>query len=68
MNSLILIFGIILLLIYLVGSFFIAYHLLRFGSGIETRILAFVFIAGIIVLTILLFISFSSVDINALLP
>jgi hypothetical protein len=62
--SIISILILILLLAYLVACFFIAYHLIRFGIGIESKILSIVFIAGIVFLIILLFSSLDSAGVD----
>jgi hypothetical protein len=50
-----------------VGATFISYHLERFGVGREPKLLLVVFIAGSVILIILNFLFFFSIDWNELI-
>ncbi len=54
------IFLYLLAFIYLVACFFIVYHLLRFGIGIETKFLALIFIIGIVLLFFLFWLALNN--------
>ena len=58
-----LMFLVILFLVYVIACVFIVYHLFKFGIGIETRILAIVFMVGVITLTILAYSTGSKITI-----
>lgn len=66
MNNLITNLPIIIFIIFLLGyainSLFIVYHLLKFGLDYKTKLLAFVFSAGSILLIILNFRLFSEIQ------
>jgi len=57
------IFLVLLLLVYLVASFFITYHLVKFGSGVETSVLAVVFSLGVVILIIIFLLQFNNLEI-----
>jgi len=56
----------IILVIYAVVSGFITYHLVRFGVGVETKIMAIVFSVGVVVLVVLLFDIINSISLSEL--
>lgn len=47
---------------YLIGALFIAYHLLKFGLDYKTRVLTIVFLAGSVILIFFNFYLFFRVD------
>ena len=53
---------ILLLLIYVVASFFITYHLVKYGYDTKTKLLAVVFSIGVIALIIAFLLQYQSVD------
>lgn len=50
---------------YLINSFFIVYHLIRFGIGPKPKIIAFVFLAGSWALLIVAIMLYHNVDLTS---
>ncbi|MEI6296592.1 MAG: hypothetical protein WCO84_03000 [bacterium] len=61
-NYIVIFFYLFSLAFYLLYSFFIVYHLARFGVGVQPKILALFFFIGALVLIIPSFILFSSLN------
>lgn len=71
MLSLEIIFNVLVALIFLAYwgvAFIILYHLVRFGIGVQPKKLAAIFLFGSIILSGTVLISFTTVDINQLIP
>ncbi|TSC91354.1 MAG: hypothetical protein CEN90_483 [Parcubacteria group bacterium Licking1014_17] len=51
--------------VYSFLSFFIIYHLIRFGTGTLPKITAFVFFAGAIVLVMIAIIAYAKLDMSS---
>ncbi len=49
------------MLIYWIGAFIVLYHLIRFGVGNRTKILALVFFAGSMVLVLVMFTTYLTI-------
>lgn len=62
LSNLPLIIFLIVLVNYMVGVFFIVYHLTKFGLDLKTRAIAMVFLAGLAALLFLNFSFFFKVD------
>ena len=60
-------FLIFLFLVFWLFAFFILYHLTRFGVGVFPKRLAALFLTGAVVLSSIVFLTYSSVDLNKLL-
>jgi hypothetical protein len=62
-----------LFLLFLIGlfwllSFFILYHLVRFGVGTFPKRLGLLFLGGAVILSSIVFLSYASLDLTTLLP
>lgn len=65
------IFNVLVALIFLAYwgvAFIILYHLARFGIGVQPKKLAAIFLFGSIILSGTVLISFTTIDINQLIP
>ncbi len=62
LTNLTLIVFIVIIFSYLIGAFFIVYHLLKFGLDYKTKVLTFTFLAGLVILLSLNFYLFLKID------